>query len=232
MVTFEYNEARPPVLEGIDLQIRRGESVGIVGSTGSGKSTLVDLLVGLLPPSRGHVLIDGNDLQQNVRGWQTNCGMVSQLIFLSDDTLRRNIALGIQDDEIDQDALDQAVSVAQLETFVQQLPRGLETRVGERGVQLSGGQRQRVAIARAVYRNPLVFVLDEGTSALDNVTEGVVLAALKDLPGDRTIISVAHRITSVRDYDRIIFLQDGRIAGVGTYEQLRSTTPAFRQMTR
>lgn len=231
-IDFRYEESERPVLEDIDLVIQKGESVGIVGPTGSGKSTLVDLLVGLLHPDRGRIVVDEVDIRENVRGWQANCGVVPQSIFLLDDSLRRNIALGVPEDLIDQTLLDEAVAVAQLAEFVSTLPDGLETRVGERGVRLSGGQRQRLAIARALYRRPSVFIFDEGTSALDNVTERRLITALEEAKGDRTIISVAHRITTVRDYDRIVVLQDGRITGIGTYDQLQSTNQSFRRMTR
>ena len=166
-----YEDATRPALEDIDLVIRRGESVGIVGATGAGKSTLVDVLLGLLRPTSGRVLLDGEDLTGYERAWQRLIGYVPQDPYLLDDTLRRNIAFGIPDAMIDEQRLARACTLAQLDDFVRQLPDGLETMVGEDGVRLSGGQRQRVAIASALYQDPAVLVFDEATAALDNQTE-------------------------------------------------------------
>ena len=219
------------VLRDIDLYIRKGETIGIVGETGAGKSTLLDVILGLLPPSSGKVEVDGHDLATVVRGWHAIIGLVPQSIYLRDDTLRMNIAYGVNDQNVDEDAVLQAVRLARLDEFVTSLPEGLNTIVGERGVRLSGGERQRVAIARALYRRPQVLVLDEGTAALDTVTETELMRAISDLKGTLTIIMVAHRLSTVRDADRLIMISKGAIVGQGSYEALRKSNLEFRKMT-
>jgi len=217
------------VLQGIRLVVRPGQSVGIVGATGSGKSTLVDVLVGLLTPQRGSIVVDGVPLEgAAVRSWQRRTGVVSQAVFLLDDTIRRNIALGVDDDEIDEEAVLRATRLAQLDDVLAEMPEGLGTRVGERGVKLSGGQRQRVAIARALYRSPSVLVFDEGTSALDTVTETAVIRALQSVRAHTTLIVVAHRLTTVRECDLIVLLDGGRVLDSGSYDELASRHQLFQ----
>jgi ATP-binding cassette, subfamily B, bacterial PglK len=230
-VDFRYTEHAEPALRDISLEIAPGESIGVVGPTGGGKSTFIDVVSGLLEPTSGAVLIDGRDLRISTAAWQRRLGVVPQTVFLIDDSLRRNIALGYKDADIDEHRVHRAVAMAQLNEMVQALPDGLDTMVGERGIRLSGGQRQRVAIARALYRDPEVVIFDEGTSALDNITEGELLEALRSLRGERTIIAVAHRLTSVRECDRIVVLEAGRIVDVGTYEELRQRNAQFRRMS-
>ncbi len=176
------------------------------------------------------MLVDGHDIDSNTRGWQHNLGMVHQMVFLIDDTLTHNIALGVADDDIDETALKDAIHLAQLDEFVASLPEGLDTVVGERGVRVSGGERQRVAIARALYNRPEVLILDEGTSALDNRTESELIISLREFRGTHTILLVAHRLSTVRGCDRVIFLEDGRIAGIDTFEGLLAGNPSFRKM--
>lgn len=228
-VSFVYEDAAQPALHGINLTIRAGESVGIVGPTGAGKSTLVDVLLGLLRPTTGRVLIDGDDLAGYERAWQRLIGYVPQDSYLLDDTLRRNIAFGVPDSAIDEERLARACLLAQLDEFVRQLPDELETVVGEDGVRLSGGQRQRVAIARALYQDPEVLVFDEATAALDNLTEREVTRAIARLHGQRTLIVIAHRLTTVESCDRLVFLRDGKLAGIGPYEELLRD-PRFKAM--
>jgi len=210
-VGFTYPAAGARALEEVSLCIRRGESVGFVGPSGSGKSTLVDVVLGLLAPQQGQVLVDGEDIQRGLRAWQDQIGYVPQSIYLTDDTLRRNIAFGLPDDEIDGDAVARAIRAAQLEDFVARLPMGLDTVVGERGVRLSGGQRQRIGIARALYHDPAVLVLDEATSALDVPTESGVMQAVTALHGQKTVLIVAHRLSTVAHCDRLYRLEQGRI---------------------
>jgi ATP-binding cassette subfamily C protein len=231
-VEFQYEGTEQPTLHDIELTISRSESIGIVGSTGSGKSTMVDLIVGLSSPTTGTVTVDGVDLRGRAAAWQRNIGMVSQSVFLLDDTLRRNIALGLADAEIDEQQVVEAVRLAQLEDFVASLPDGLDTVVGERGARVSGGERQRVAIARALYPRPTVLVFDEGTSALDNLTEARLTEALAGLRVDHTIITVAHRLSTVQDNDRIVFVRDGRIHEVGGFDELVSRSEEFRRLAR
>ena len=230
-VSFGYEGASRDAIRKVDLVIRRGEEIGICGPTGGGKTTLVDLMCGLIEPTSGRITIDGKDLPKHARAWQANLGVVPQAVFLLDDTLRRNIALGVADDQIDEAALQEAVDFAQIRSFVDSLPDGLDTKVGERGVRISGGERQRIAIARALYRRPGVLIFDEGTSALDNTTEAALMAALEHLRDHHTIILVAHRLSTVRESDRILFVEEGVITGDGTYQELAASHQSFRVMT-
>lgn len=229
-VSYTYEGAHAPALQEIDLTIRRGESVGIVGPTGAGKSTLIDLLLGLLRPSTGRITVDGVDMLTRLKAWQRKIGYVPQAVYLIDDTLRRNIAFGQLDEEIDERRLEAAVQMAQLHDVVAALPLGLATVVGERGIRLSGGERQRVAIARALYHEPELLVFDEATSALDNQTERELTRAIEALHGQKTMLIIAHRLSTVRRCDRLVFLRDGRLAGLGSYDDLVEHNDDFRAM--
>ena len=220
IVSFKYETAPTNALSNVSLRVKRGEAVGLVGPSGSGKSTLVDVLLGLMAPASGAVLVDGVNVQDRIRWWQDQIGYVPQSIFLTDDTLRRNVAFGLPKSEIDDAAVDAAIRAAQLEEFVNSLPLGLETVVGERGVRLSGGQRQRIGIARALYHNPDVLVLDEATSSLDTETEHGVMQAVQALQGDKTVIIVAHRLSTVEYCDRLYRLESSRIVDEGTFEEV------------
>jgi ABC-type multidrug transport system fused ATPase/permease subunit len=214
-VTFTYPGGAAPALSQIELTIARGTTVGFIGGSGAGKSTLVNVLLGLLPPDTGCVHVDGADIAPHLRSWQRTIGYVSQSIFLTDDSLRRNIAFGIPCERIDEAAVRSAVSAAQLEEFVASLPDGLDTLVGERGVRVSGGQLQRIGIARALYHNPSVLVLDEATSSLDTLTERGVMRAVGAMHGQKTIIIVAHRFSTLQDCDRVFSFEDGRLVAQG-----------------
>jgi ABC-type multidrug transport system fused ATPase/permease subunit len=229
-VRFAYSTdtAIRPALDGLSLTIRRGEFIGICGPTGGGKSTLLDVIIGLLPPDSGSVTVDGRALGLDPAWWWDQLGVVSQQVFLTDDTLRRNIAFGTVDSEISEDRLVRAVERAQLAEFVARVADGLDTLVGERGVRLSGGQRQRVAVARALYREPPVIVLDEGTSALDTATETALIRALDTIAPNRTLIAVAHRIATLRNADRIVVVENGCITAEGSYDELLETSATFR----
>jgi len=229
-VSFGYEGGPPLALDKISFTIERGQSIGIVGPTGAGKSTLVDVLLGLLTPTAGRVLIDGEPLDGRERAWQRQIGYVSQNVYLLDDSLRRNIAFGIPDGAVDEAKLAAAVTQARLDEVVAALPSRLDTVVGENGIRLSGGQRQRIAIARALYHDPPVLFFDEATAALDNQTEREVTDAIATVHGTRTVIAIAHRLSTVKHCDRLIYLRDGRLAGIGTYQELM-TDPLFRQLT-
>jgi ABC-type multidrug transport system fused ATPase/permease subunit len=213
-LTYTYPGAAAPALNDLSVAIRRGETVGFIGASGAGKSTLVDVLLGLLQPDRGEVRVDGVSIRGRLRSWQDQIGYVPQSIFLTDDTLRRNVAFGLPDSRINDTAVHDAIRAAQLENFVGSLPDGLETMVGERGIRLSGGQRQRIGIARALYHDPEVLVLDEATSSLDVDTESDVMEAVRALHGTKTILIVAHRLSTVEACDRLFRLQAGRAAEV------------------
>jgi len=210
-VSFRYPGTDADALDRIDLSIPHGSAVGIAGGSGAGKSTLVDLILGLLTPSAGRIAVDGTDIATNLAGWQALVGYVPQAIHLADDTIRRNVAFGVPDRAIDDAAVARALSAARLDDFVASLPHGVETTVGERGVRLSGGQRQRIGIARALYRDPEVLVLDEATSALDTATEAEVMAAVNSLHGVKTLVIVAHRLSTVAECDVVYRVEAGRL---------------------
>ena len=223
-ISFSYSESLKDAVLRVSVKIGRGEAVGFIGPSGSGKSTLIDILLGLLEPKSGKVLVDGRDIYDDLRGWQDQIGYVPQSIFLTDDTLRRNVAFGLPKDKIDDDAVKSAIRSAQLEEFVASLPDGMDTVVGERGVRLSGGQRQRIGIARALYNNPDVLVLDEATSSLDTETEHGVMQAVQALQGDKTVIIVAHRLSTVEYCDRLYRLENAHIVDEGTFSEVTSRT--------
>ena len=219
-VSFQYPTAATASLQNVSLVVKRGEAVGFVGPSGAGKSTLVDVILGLFAPTSGVVKVDGQDVQQNLRNWQNQIGYVPQAIYLTDDTLRRNVAFGLNDENIDDNLVRDAIRLAQLEEFVATLPEKLDTVVGERGVRLSGGQRQRIGIARALYHNPSVLVLDEATSSLDTPTEHGVMQAVQALQGSKTVLIVAHRLSTVEYCDRLYKIENARITEEGTFDEV------------
>lgn len=229
-LSFRYDGAEGETLHDVNLTVMKGMSVGIVGPSGSGKTTLVNMLLGLLPPSDGRIMVDGRDVADCLSAWRRHIGYVAQDIYLLDDTIRANIALGVKDDEIDETALKQAIVASQLDEFLSTLPEGELTMLGERGVRLSGGQRQRVAIARALYRNPQLLVFDEATSALDTTTERAVVSAIERLRGRHTLVIIAHRLTTVKGCDSLVYLNKGRVEATGSYEELQEKVPAFKAM--
>ena len=233
-VSFAYPSSDEPVLNRLTVTIPANASVGIVGSTGSGKTTTLDILLGLLEPTEGALLVDGVPVtRENRRRWQASIGYVPQQIMLIDDSVRKNIAFGIPEDSIDEAKVERAARLAHLHDFVlSDLPDGYGTGIGERGVRLSGGQRQRIGIARALYHDPAVLVLDEATSALDNLTETVIMEALATLSRQKTILMVAHRLTTVRDCDFIVVLERGKVADIGSYDELLERSALFSSMVR
>ena len=224
-VSFQYPTAATASLQNVSLVVKRGEAVGFVGPSGAGKSTLVDVILGLFAPTSGVVKVDGQDVQQNLRNWQNQIGYVPQAIYLTDDTLRRNVAFGLNDENIDDNLVRDAIRLAQLEDFVATLPEKLDTVVGERGVRLSGGQRQRIGIARALYHNPSVLVLDEATSSLDTPTEHGVMQAVQALQGSKTVLIVAHRLSTVEYCDRLYKIENARITEEGTFDEVVQRSP-------
>jgi ATP-binding cassette, subfamily B, bacterial PglK len=229
-VTYAYPNSAVPALNHVSLAIPNGATIGIVGPSGGGKSTLIDIILGLLLPNSGRILVDGVDTSTAVRAWQRNLGYVPQSPYLLDDTLRRNIAFGVPDNEVDELAVADAVRMAQLSDLVASLPKGLDTAIGERGIRLSGGQRQRIVISRALYRQPSVLVFDEATSALDAQTEREIAEAIDSLAGQKTIIIIAHRMTTVRKCNAIAFMVDGHIDDIGTFDELVARNPAFSRL--
>lgn len=232
-VRFRYGSDGPWVLDDFNLTILKGARVGFVGTTGSGKSTSMDLLMGLLMPTEGELLMDGQPISGNrIRAWQRTIAHVPQSIYLADSTLAENIALGVPRDAIDLQRVQQAASQAQISDFIESRAGGYGALVGERGIRLSGGQRQRIGIARALYKQASVLVFDEATSALDNATEQSVMAAIEDLNRDLTVLIIAHRLTTVKHCDTIVVLEHGRVVAQGAYEQLLESSPSFRSMAR
>jgi ATP-binding cassette, subfamily B, bacterial PglK len=219
-VTYQYGSAAEPALDEVSLTLKRGESIGIIGRSGAGKTTLIDMVLGLLTPKSGDITVDGRSVYSDIRAWQNMIGYVPQNIFLIDDTLERNIAFGVPDHLIDQERLQKAIAVTQLEELVERLPQGIKTVLGERGTRLSGGQRQRVGIARIIYHDRDVLVLDEATSALDNATELLVSDAVKALGGHKTLIIIAHRLSTIEHCDRIYMMERGRVVKSGSYEEV------------
>ncbi|ANB02215.1 ABC transporter ATP-binding protein [Ectothiorhodospira sp. BSL-9] len=231
-VTYRYPEYEKIAIDDMSLQIGANTTVGFVGSSGAGKSTIVDLLLGLLTPERGEIHIDDTRLDSNnTRNWQAAIGYVPQHIFLADQSVAANIALGLPEDQIDHTAVEKAARLANLHHFVtEELPDRYNTLIGERGTRLSGGQRQRIGIARALYRDPAVLFFDEATSALDNATEHAVMEAIHNLAGEKTIILVAHRLSTVKPCDHIYVLNHGRVVAAGDWDQLSSSSQDFQEL--
>jgi ABC-type multidrug transport system fused ATPase/permease subunit len=219
-IVFQYPNTTHRALAQISLTIHKGQSIGIIGKSGSGKTTLVDVILGLFKPQSGEIKVDGISVYSDLRAWQNLLGYVPQSIFLIDDTLEHNIAFGVPDHLIDRDRLKNAVLLAQLNEVVEQLPNGIETIVGERGVLLSGGQRQRVGIARVLYHEREILVFDEATAALDNETEHLVTEATKTLSGSKTIIIIAHRLSTIEHCDRIYQIEEGKVIKSGSYKEV------------
>lgn len=210
-ITYAYPNSEKLIFDRANMEIPVGASVGIVGTTGAGKSTVVDVLLGLLELKNGEILVDGKDVRSNYRGWLKNVGYIPQMIFMMDDTIRKNVAFGIPEEEIDEARLWEVLEEAQLDAFIKTLPDGLDTGIGERGIRLSGGQRQRIGIARALYHNPEVMILDEATSALDNDTEKAVMESINRLQGKKTLIIIAHRLQTIEKCDLVYRVENGKI---------------------
>lgn len=233
-VTFTYPGADAPALRDVSLRVPVGHSVGLVGATGSGKTTTVDVILGLLRPQQGALTVDGRSVTDAMLpAWQAQLGYVPQSIYLADDTIRRNIAFGLSDETIDEAVVRRAATIANIADFIEQdLPEGYDTTVGERGVRLSGGQRQRIGIARALYHDPDVLIFDEATSDLDNATERAIVEAIDRVSSDKTIVQIAHRLTTVEGCDTIYVLDQGRVVAEGTYAELIHTSATFREMAQ
>jgi len=231
-VSYTYPLADKSSLQNINMVIQCKQTIGFVGSTGSGKTTLADIILGILSPESGSLIIDDQLVtDQSMRSWQEKIGYVPQNIYLADASVAENIAFGIESDQIDREKVKKAAIIANLHAFIQdEMPKGYETEVGERGVRLSGGQRQRIGIARAMYHQPEILILDEATSALDNVTEQAVMDAVNTLGHEITIILIAHRLTTVQSCDMLYFLQDGEIEASGTFDELVSKNKKFKLM--
>lgn len=232
-VTFTYPGKEQPALQNLTLCIEHQKVIGLVGYSGSGKSTAVDLMMGLLDPDEGAIIIDGVPLTaQNMRYWQDQIAFVPQSIFLADTSIKRNIAFGLSENDIDNDKITAAVKKAHLDEVIEQLPCGIDTIIGERGIQLSGGQRQRIGVARALYDDKNVLVLDEATSALDGISEKAVMDAIHDFGGKKTIIMVAHRLSTVQQCDLIYLFENGKTVDQGTYHELLLRNATFAAMAQ
>ncbi len=223
-VSFRYENSEEETLSDASLEIKKGQSVGIIGKSGGGKTTTVDIILGLLQPQQGRVLVDSQDIKLQVGAWLKHIGYIPQNIFLSDESIRENIAFGVPKNEIDDKKIMEAINEAQLLEFVNSLPDGLDTEIGEGGVRLSGGQRQRIGIARALYNQPEILVLDEATSALDNETESTVMEAIDSLHGKKTLIIIAHRLTTIRNCDVIYEIQDKKVVKKSTNDVITHNT--------
>ena len=230
-IKFNYPNKSRPAVDGVTMTIPANGVVGLVGSSGSGKSTLIDLLLGLLIPQQGELYIDDICItEDNKRAWQNTLGFVPQSIFLSEGSIAENIAFGVPAAEIDMQQVNKAIELSHLKELMEQLPDGMNTKVGERGVQLSGGQRQRIGIARALYHEADVLIFDEATSALDGITEKIVMDAIHEFSGKKTIVMIAHRLKTVQKCDIIYLMNQGKIVDSGTYNELVIKNPEFRKM--
>ena len=231
-VSYRYPNAPQHALKSVDLSISAHSKVGFVGATGSGKTTTVDVILGLLEPQKGTLKIDGQPITAvNRRQWQRAIGYVPQHIYLADDSVAANIAFGVNAEDIDQQAVERAAKISNIHEFVSNdMSQGYATTVGERGVRLSGGQRQRIGIARALYHDPQILILDEATSALDNLTEQAVMEAVNNLGHNITIILIAHRLSTVRQCDQIYLLEQGEVKAQGTFKELTQASEQFRAM--
>ena len=210
-VCYKYPNADEDIIENANFTLKKGETVALIGESGAGKTTMADIILGLLTPQFGKIRADGMDIFKNMNKWQQEIGYIPQMIYLSDDTIRNNVAFGIEEKEIDDSAVNEALKKAQLTEFIDGLSDGVRTVIGDRGVRLSGGQRQRIGIARALYRNPQILVLDEATSALDNGTESAVMEAIDNLHGQKTILIIAHRLTTIRNADEIYAVEGKKV---------------------
>ena len=219
-VTYRYPESNKDALHDVSIEIHAGTSIGIIGASGAGKTTLVDLLLGLYEPSRGTVLVNGRSIHEDLRAWLDKVAYIPQEVFIIDDTVRRNIALGIEDSEVNLDQLHFAIESAQLSDVVSQLDSGVDTKIGEKGSRLSGGQRQRIALARALYHRREVIIMDEATSALDNNTEEKIIAAIDQLKGQKTIVMIAHRLSTLERCDVIVNLAEGQVKEIGSFVEV------------
>lgn len=226
-VTFCYPGNDKPAIEDVTLNVLPGQVVSIVGASGAGKSTLADLVLGILMPNSGQILLSGLDPGFSIKEWPGAVGYVPQDVMISNNTIRENIALGFSDEEISEDLIWNALQIAKLDDFVQKLPKGLETRIGDGGAKLSGGQRQRLGIARAMYTQPTLLLLDEATSALDGATEAAISESIHELKGNVTVIIVAHRLSTVKRSDVVYFLSEGKLLASGSFDEVRASVPAF-----
>jgi ABC-type multidrug transport system fused ATPase/permease subunit len=226
-VSFKYSVSSELVLNNLDLAIKNGESVAIVGPSGAGKTTLVDVLLGVLEPENGDVAISGKSPSETIRTWPGAISYVPQDVLITNGTIRENVAMGFPSESVSDEAIWQALAIAQLDDVVNELEFGLDTHVGDRGTRLSGGQRQRLGIARAMYTAPKLLVLDEATSSLDGQTESDLAEAIHNLKGKVTVVMIAHRLSSVRKVDRVIYLENGAVRSSGTFQQVRSEVPNF-----
>jgi ABC-type multidrug transport system fused ATPase/permease subunit len=229
-LSFRYPDSEEYVLRGISLRIAENRTTAFVGSSGAGKSTLLDLVLGLLGPTEGTIEAGGRSISDDLASWYSGLGVVPQDVFLLNDSLTANIAFGVAPERVERARIDEVIRMSQLENLVADLPEGLDTVVGERGVRLSGGQRQRIGLARALYRRPRVLVLDEATSALDNVTEHEIATTLATLQGSLTILIVAHRLSTVRHADTLVFLKEGQVEAEGTFEEVRARSADFARL--
>ncbi len=229
-VGYGFPQASELLFRNLNLKIHKGDTIAFVGTSGAGKTTLVDIILGLLNPSEGNTYIDGISLKENIEKWQSLIGYIPQDVYILDDSLRRNIAFGQKDENIDDAQISAALSKAQLNDVLKELPDGLDTMLGENGSRLSGGQRQRIGIARALFHDPEILVMDEATSALDGETEREITSAIHQLSGDKTVLIIAHRLSTVRHCDKIVLMDKGQIAAVGTFEELEKTNPLFKRL--
>ena len=231
-MSFQYPDGDKPVLNNITLDIPMGSSIAFVGGSGSGKTTLIDLILGLIEPTHGQVLKNGEPIHKDLRSWHQRIGYVPQDVFIADCTVTEAVAFGLEPHEIDVERVKYCLEVAALTEVVESLENGLDTKLGYNATRLSGGQKQRMGIARALYRNPSVLILDEATSALDNETEYKITKTIERISKDITVIIVAHRLSTVRNVDQLVYLSNGRIANQGTFAEVQQANAEFANLVK
>ena len=229
-VSYNYVE-NARVINDVSIFIEKGEMIGFAGGSGAGKTTLINLILGLLTPNDGIISVNGENIDHNIKDWQNSIGYVSQVVFLLDGSIVENIAFGVESENIDIEGVNEVIDLAKLNSWVESLPDGLESVVGEQGVQISGGQRQRIGIARALYKDPKILVFDEATSSLDNLTEKEIMDDIYKMHGDRTTLIIAHRLDTIRKCDRIIVLEGGVVVGDDQYASLLKTSEVFKKIS-
>ena len=229
-ISFKFDGSDKIILNDISCEIKKGQSIGIIGKTGSGKTTLIDIILGVLQPTNGKIFVDNEEINENnLANWHSQIGYIPQDIYLIDDSIKKNIAIGIEEKEIDENTLNEAIKIARLEDFIQNLPQGINSKVGERGIKVSGGEKQRISIARAFYNKPSIIIMDEATSSLDNLTEKEFMESIDRVKNNATLIIIAHRLSTIKQCDFVFLLSEGKIKDQGKFQAIMERNKELNQ---